>query len=221
MAAPKIVEGQTATNPTTGAKIVYSKGRWYPAGAHGAAPGGVPTKLTPQEQIDLREARQAAENASAEMRQAARFRSFNAAQESGGLMAIPKVPEIMSAFDPEVAGMETVTAQMTPAQRQPGAGTTSDRDLSLYGKAVPSIARPRQANDTLIDTRAVEGHRRQAHSAWLERWAQEKGNLLGAQDAFEKWWGEQMAKPAAPAAVSPAKPHHDLTDEELKAEFGN
>lgn len=42
MARPIIVEGQTATNPTTGSQVVYAKGRWYPvpaAGAPGAAPG--------------------------------------------------------------------------------------------------------------------------------------------------------------------------------------
>lgn len=37
MAQPIIVEGQTATNPSTGARIIYRKGKWYPVEAD---PGG-------------------------------------------------------------------------------------------------------------------------------------------------------------------------------------
>lgn len=42
MAKPVIVEGATATNPQTGERIVYTKGKWYPLGADGQAGGPSP-----------------------------------------------------------------------------------------------------------------------------------------------------------------------------------
>lgn len=44
---PIIVEGQTATNPTTGEKIVYRGGKWFPSTTSGAAADTPSTPLTP------------------------------------------------------------------------------------------------------------------------------------------------------------------------------
>lgn len=206
MAKPTIVEGQTATNPQTGAKIVYQKGRWYPAASGGAAapraPGG--GRLTPQEEIQLKEARDAAEGASDFARQADDFVKLNRKSGTGFINKIPFVSEARAIFDPNVAQMDALSARMIPAQRTPGSGTTSDRDLALYSKAVPSLDRPGEANAAIARDMGTTAQRRAQRAAFLDQYAQDNGTLRGADAA---WRSSQQKAPNifAPKAAASAQ----------------
>lgn len=187
-------EGQTATNPKTGQKIVYKGGQWVNAGAGPPRPG----KLTPQEQIQLKEAREGSEAAQDFARQANLFVDLNRKSGTGLVNKIPFVSELRSAFDPNIAQMDALTSRMAPQQRVPGSGTTSDRDLALFLKAVPNLDRPGEANAAIARDMTATAKRRAERAAFLDRWAAERGTLLGAEEAWRAQSRQTDAKPAAP-----------------------
>lgn len=191
-------EGQTATNPKTGQKIVYKGGQWVNAGAPTAAPSA--RRLAPREQMQLDEVRTAARSQDEAARMAEQFVDINTRQGSGQLWAIPGVAKVAGAFDPDIAQMNALTSKMAPAQRVPGSGTTSDRDLSLFLQAVPGMDRPGPANAAIAKQARADAKRRQDYAAFLDRWASEKGTLLGAEEA----WQNQQRQPNAFAPAKPA-----------------
>lgn len=52
----------------------------------------------------------------------------------------------------QVQVAKAVIAKMVPAQRVPGAGTTSDRDLAQFQAALPRLSGTSQGNATILDT---------------------------------------------------------------------
>lgn len=144
-------------------------------------------KLSPRAETQLNDAREAARNAIQVQRDLRQFGDLNTQQKSGGFLALPKIGDVAGAFDPEIAQMNAITARMAPAQRVPGSGTTSDRDLALFLQASPSVKSPKGANDALIERGRAESIRRQAYSDFLDNYAkQNKGSLIGADIAFRK-----------------------------------
>lgn len=198
-------EGQTATNPKTGQRVVYKGGQWVNAGT--AAPGvggGRAPRLTPQEQIQLKEAREAAQMSQDFSRQANNFVDLNRKAGTGMIYKVPFVSEIASSFKPEVAQMDALTARMAPAQRVPGSGTTSDRDLGLYLKAVPNIDRPGPANEAIAQDMTATARERASRATFLDSFAQQNGTLMGAEQAYRARQGANAvgeAKPVKPMAV--------------------
>jgi hypothetical protein len=187
-------EGQTATNPKTGQKIVYKGGQWVNGGAAPPRPG----KLSPQEQIQLKEAREGSVAAQDFARQANLFVDLNKKSGTGLINKIPFVSEVRSAFDPNLAQMDALTSRMAPAQRVPGSGTTSDRDLALYLKAVPNVDRPGEANAAIARDMTTTAKQRADRAAFLDRWAAERGTLMGAEEAWNA--RSTRAKAAPPGA---------------------
>lgn len=144
--------------------------------------------LSGQEQMQLSEARQGAESARDLARSANVFTDLNKKSGTGAINKIPLVSEVRSMFDPNIAQMEALTARMAPQQRVPGSGTTSDRDLALYLQAVPSVDRAGNANAQITKDITQLSTRRAARAAYLDRWAQKNGTLLGADKAFADFW---------------------------------
>ena len=197
MPKPIIVEGQTATNPQTGEKIVYRGGKWYPASS-APTQGG---KLIPQEEIALNEARQSANMFSEIATQAEQFGKLNEKVGTGPVYKIPGAKSIANIFNPDMARMEALSARMAPAQRVPGSGTTSDRDLALFLKAVPDVERMGAGNAGIIEDMKGMATKRQQRAYFLDRYAQQNGTLKGAEEAFAKQWAAKSAKP--PTAKKP------------------
>lgn len=224
---PRFVEGQTATNPQTGQRIVWQRGRWYPVGANGQAQGAAPARpggrRSARDEMAINEAREQANGAMQQLPQLQRFRDLNARQGTGGAMNLPGIgvaARVLGRLDPEIQQMEAITANLAPQQRIPGSGTTSDRDLALFMQSVPGITQSRETNNALTEQGMVEAHRRRARSAWLERWAQTRNNLDGAQAAFDRWWHQQMQERTSPRAAgqaqaAPNRPVSEMSDEEV------
>lgn len=205
---PDIREGQTATNPATGERVVYRGGAWVPVGSSGAgipaggsrgldgsvmtAPGprgGAPRRvggLSTREGISIQEARDSAGAVQADLSDLEAFARLQQRQPTGGALAIPGARQLAGAFDPDVASMNAITARLAPAQRVPGSGTTSDRDLSLFLQASPSASQPRETNETLIDRGRQEAARRQLYAEFLDRYARQNGTLNGAAEAWRQ-----------------------------------
>ena len=175
-------------------------------------------RLSPQEQIQLKEAREGASTAEEFARQANVFVDLNRKAGTGMVNKIPFVSELRSAFDPNVAQMDSLTARMAPAQRVPGSGTTSDKDLNLFLRAVPNIDRPGEANAAIARDMSATAKRRAERAVFLDRWAAERGTLMGAEEA---WQARSRApqptqRPQRPAAADPRK----MSDDDLRKALG-
>lgn len=180
MPVQKIVEGQTATNPSTGEKIVYRGGKWFPVGGQGAA--SMAGQLSPQERASLDEAQTSARGALETLPDLNRFEEINGRIKTGGLDRWDDFAQRQ--FNPDFQQMEEISARLTPAQRQPGLGTTSDRDLALFEKAVPSVKNNSPANSAILDRARAEAVRRQQYADFLDDYAAKNGTLNGAEKAF-------------------------------------
>lgn len=157
---------------------------WRPVARTQTYANGRPRGLTNAEQKELAVAREAARDALAVLPDLERFGRINQDQVSGGLFAVPFADRVVGAIDSDVSQLNEISARLAPAQREPGSGTTSDRDLALFLQAVPSVQRPRAANAALIERGRAEGRRRQAYADFLDRYAAENGTLSGADEVF-------------------------------------
>lgn len=181
-----IVEGATATNPQTGEKIVYRSGKWLPLAQDMR---GMSDMLSPQERASLDDARNAGTNAIGVLDTLTQFQNLNEGrgvnrQPTGGLNSVGNY--LAQGIDPEVQRMQGLTATIAPGKRQPGSGTTSDRDLALFLKGSPSAFKDEAANTGIIEDGRREAVRRQQYAAFLDKWAKQYGTLNGAQEAFLK-----------------------------------
>lgn len=177
--AQKIVEGQTATNHSTGERIVYRGGKWFPMGANN---GGMSGALSAVERASVDDAQTSARSALDQLPDINRFQEKNAATETGG--AHRWNDAIQGVWDPNFQQINEISARMTPGQRTPGSGTTSDRDLALFQQAVPSRKNNKDTNDAILDRGRAEAVRRQAYADFLDKYAAEHGTLNGAQAGF-------------------------------------
>lgn len=193
-------EGQTATNPKTGQKVVFKNGQWVSAGG-AAKPVG---RLTPQEEIALRDARESANMFADVTAQAERFGQLNEKTATGPIYKIPGAKAVGAFFDPNISRMDALTARMAPAQRVPGSGTTSDRDLALFLQAIPSVDRMGSGNAGIEEDMRMLTNKRQARAYFLDRYAQQNGTLKGAEEAFARHWQSQQGRrpPPAPRGAS-------------------
>lgn len=186
-------------------------------------PGPKP-KLSPQEQIQLKDARNSANMFADVTAQAERFGQLNEKSATGPIYKIPGAKTIGSMFDPNISRMEALTARMAPQQREPGSGTTSDTDLALFLQAIPSVERMGSGNGGVIDDMKSLTRKRQQRAYFLDRYAQENGTLAGGEEAFAKHWAAQTAKPGrAPAAKTKrpsSSPSVNMSDDDIKKALG-
>lgn len=148
--------------------------------------GAKPAKLTPQEQAALTEQRNAAGQMREITAQADSFLELNRKAPTGPLYKIPGATTIGGLFKPEIAQMDALTARMAPSQRVPGSGTTSDKDLALFMKAVPSPDRLGTANQGIVKDMRGMAERKSAYVQFLDQYAAQNGTLNGAEAAYAR-----------------------------------
>lgn len=183
-AQQKFYEGQEFHNPNdpNAPVLVYRGGKFIPQAADLA---GQSNRLTTGEQKTVQDARDASRNAIDVLSTLTQFEDTNQVQPTGGV--INNVVNWGSQlFDPEVQRLEGLTATIAPSKRQPGSGTTSDRDLALFLKGSPSLYKSRQTNDAIIEDGRREAIRRQQYADFLDNYAKQYGTLNGAEQAFRK-----------------------------------
>lgn len=178
-------EGQTATNPKTGQKVVYKGGQWVNA----AAPPSVDRShsMSPHEQKTISDLRVAAQNIRGAREQAEEFGKLNREVGTGGIFAIPGVSEIWSALDPRVATLQGLSNAMIPGMHVTP-GPMTDADAKLYKSAIPNPNLPGPANAALRRDIGRKEEIAAARSAYFERWAAERGSLNGAEQGFNRFW---------------------------------
>lgn len=95
--------------------------------------------------------------------------------------------------------MEAITSRLAPGQRIEGSGTTSDRDIAMFVKAVPSINKKGNVNKAIRDNFAKQYDKSKAKLQYLQDYYDQYGHLNGADTLWEKEKERYLAKPETAA----------------------
>ena len=95
--------------------------------------------------------------------------------------------------------MEAITSRLAPGQRIEGSGTTSDKDIAMFVKAVPSINKKGDVNQSIRENFAKQYNRSKAKLQYLQDYYDQYGHLNGADTLWEKEQDRYLAKPEAVA----------------------
>jgi hypothetical protein len=110
-----------------------------------------------------------------------RFGELNRKQATGGLQD-RLVPYY---FDEDKREMEAIQNRLGPAQRTPGSGASSDRDVRLFLSGIPSVTQEGPVNKNIRDQFEKQLNEVRAELAFKEKYLAEKGYLAGAEESFE------------------------------------
>ena len=127
-----------------------------------------------------------------------------------------------------IQAMQAIASRAAPAMRAPGSGATSDKDMSLYLASFPKVTNWGGSNQQITRTLSEDASRSAARAAFVEKWAQVNGNIVGADAAFDKYWSSRGNRPAAKPAQLPGpntapRPKSGaaaLSDDQIKKALG-
>jgi hypothetical protein len=125
---------------------------------------------------------QAVQDGSATQAELQRFLELNRLQATGGIEDRSGLPS----FDSEKREMEAIQARLAPKVREPGSGTTSDRDIGLYLQGLPGIDKPGDVNQNIVNQYKSSYTKAQEKQSFYNAYLQEYGHLNGAAELFEK-----------------------------------
>ena len=86
--------------------------------------------------------------------------------------------------------MESITSDLAPKKRVAGSGTTSDKDISLYLKSLPSIEQPGEVNHAIRLQYQNQYDNALAKQTFLEKWLNDNHHLEGA----DTYWANNKSK---------------------------
>lgn len=232
MAAQTAPEGTVIEMPD-GSQRVKRGGQWLPlSGYNTAAPGAgfmtsdaAAPKLSADVQKVLIDQRANARKAADAAADARRFVDLNQDVATGGIDDWGPIGVVTSMFDPKKSEMRAIGERMVPANREPGSGEMSNKDVDMYRAATLSIDKPGQTNQAMAGVLEAGARRKSDYASFLDFYIQRRGSLLGSEEAwasyaeanplFEKgktgtvvrkttpwrqWFGaEPRAQPATPA----------------------
>jgi hypothetical protein len=137
-----------------------------------------------------------------------RFLELNQGQGTGGLIDRTILPSL----DSDKREMEAIQARLAPKVREPGSGTTSDRDIALYLQGLPGVDKPGGVNKNIVEQYTKSYQKAQEKQSFYNAYLQEYGHLNGAAELFEKDYqanhpkSTNTTKATAKASPLPAKP---------------
>lgn len=199
-------EGQTASNPQTGQTIVFRGGQWVSASPQGSI-GGPPRKLSATDADFLRDQRDSANKAAAAVRASDAFMSVNKKTNTGGSWGWPIIGDALRTFSADHQEMEGLTEGMIPGMKVPGSGVFTDADARSARKAIPNVGTLGPANIGRAKFLRQNAQEYSDYVNFMEDWAQQRGNLLGAQKAWEATKARRQAPAPRPAQTQrPSQP---------------
>lgn len=156
-----------------------------------------------QAQADVQrttEAQAAADRDAATAVQLNRFVELNRQEPGTGPNSIGSLVPFLR--NSESQQMEAITADLTPEQREPGSGSTSNFDAGMFRDALPGLNKSPEANRAIAQAYDVRSQlmaqRSQVMQAWLE-----SGSLSG----FDAAWSRYVnANPIFDPQSSPSDP---------------
>lgn len=150
-------------------------------------------KLSPQEQIQLKEAREAAGLARDIASKGDQFLDINRRRGTGQLIGINLpfglggVSEALAPFSDDLSAMQAITNQMAPQLRAPGSGAMSDKDVALFKRSVPNVDFPGPTNTKIVQRLKGDAARAEARAKFLEDYVSRTGSLLGVEGAYQQF----------------------------------
>ena len=249
MAKQVYYEGQKFANPNdpSAPVLVYRGGKFMPEASIGVdakAPGsayltsGEGRQIPAAIQEELSGYRKGTEKVMGARANALRFQALNAENRTGGVMNL--LAPVRGAFDKGYSEMNSISAKLTPAEREVNSGAMSDKDTAMYKAATLDPNKPKATNDALAKVIRAGAIRQADYSAFMEEWAKRRGDITGAQEAWlaysganpmfrveggntqvngwtpwRKWFGVEMAKPQG-AGAGPVATGNGWTITEVK-----
>jgi hypothetical protein len=126
----------------------------------------------------------------------------------------------------KIEAAEAIINQLVPAQRPPGSGTMSDRDVDLFKSSLPSLSNTPQGNKIILDTMEAMAQYKAAQAAIAtevvtKRITRDEGlrKLQELPDPFEMFKGFAGSQPLAPAPMRQAPASNTFSDDEIQAEM--
>lgn len=192
--------GMTARNPQTGERIRWNGRQWERVEAP------APTRTTTSADLaQIQSLRDEANRLSQMERRLDRFDELNRGAWTGPGFAMPVLGDvargIAGTFDPRFQEMESITSELAPRMRPEGSGAASDFDARQYLSSVPSVTKMGETNQEISDRFRQDAALARTRAAFFERWYQQRGTLLGAQEAFEAQRAAQSSPASAPRRI--------------------
>lgn len=133
---------------------------------------------------DVEEARKEAGLAAA----AERFIELNSKVGTGTVLDKSMLGRTARSMGSDYAEMESITAKLAPAMRQPGSGASSDYDGKQFERATVGVDKPKQTNENIA--RAVIARSRQAqdYADFRRTYLEQNGTLQGA----DRYWKQYV-----------------------------
>lgn len=194
--AQTFYEGQTATNHSTGERLIRRGGKWVPLTNGSMA---APVSLgTPRDQEALQTLRDTSAKSLDTAQQVEKFVGLNRKQGTGGIYSlnlpfVGNFGDMAAPFNNELSQMRAITARLTPAQHVPGSGNSSDLDAKTFKQSLPAIENPGQVNANIAKDLQERSDRDAARTAFADTWFAKRGNLLGMEQAFNQFWAKRQA----------------------------
>jgi hypothetical protein len=123
-------------------------------------------------------------------RDAQRFLELSKKVKTGGLIDKTGVGQWLASTDPDYAEMQSITARLAPAQRQPGAGATSDFDAKQFERATVGVDKPKQTNENIAQAVIARAQQSQDYAEFRQTYLEQNGTLQGA----DRHWKEYVTK---------------------------
>jgi hypothetical protein len=121
-------------------------------------------------------------------RDAARFIELNSKIPTGGLLDKTALTRWAQGMGAEYAEMESITARLAPAMREPGSGSTSDFDGKQFERATVGVDKPKQANENIAKAVVARAQQAQEYADFRQTYLEQNGTLQGA----ERHWKEYV-----------------------------
>jgi len=174
--------GPRIRNRSTGEVRYWVQGQGY-VGANDLR------RLPALEQRQVNEARQRSNLMVQSLPDWHRFEELNTRENTGSYGQIAgnvlHIPPVLGR--PDEDEMRSIIAKWVPNQRTPGAGTTSDRDLSFYEGALPSTSRVGPSNSRIIRDFERNSRIATAYADFLDWYWPRTGSLNGAQAQWAQY----------------------------------
>lgn len=98
--------------------------------------------------------------------------------------------------------MAAIQSRLAPAQRQPGSGASSDRDVALFLRGLPSLENEGNTNKGIREDFERRYNAALEKANAMKQYLEQNGNLMG----FDAEWAQRAQKPRAGATPLPPNP---------------
>lgn len=110
-----------------------------------------------------------------------RFGELNRQVGTGGVLDVIPTPTMSSAKQE----MESISARLTPGQREPGSGSSSDMDIKMFARGVPSVERRGDVNQKIREQIIATQQEYENRLRVMESFLQDRGYLPSEQQTSQ------------------------------------